>query len=241
MTRSALILLTAFLVAAVALLHAGGTFTGSISTIRADADASTDASPDRARTPTSTQTTMPSSLPSSLDTATFGGGCFWCVEAVFQQLDGIVSVDPGYAGGETEHPTYEQVCSGMTGHAEVCTIVYDPETVSYADLLEAFFSSHDPTTPNRQGADVGTQYRSVIFYHNDAQRETAATYRADLDRSGAFKSPIVTEIAPHTVTWPAENYHQDYFDKNPRQAYCQYVIKPKLDKFTKQFKDRLKK
>jgi peptide-methionine (S)-S-oxide reductase len=203
--------------------------------------ASTNASSGSSFGPTSERNDMNTSLPSSTDTATFGAGCFWCVEAVFQQLDGVVSVDPGYAGGEIEKPTYEQVCTGMTGHAEVCTIVYDPEKLSYADLLEAFFSSHDPTTLNRQGADVGTQYRSVIFYHNDAQRETAAQYRADLDRSGTFKDPIVTEIAAHTITWPAENYHQDYYDRNPRQAYCQYVIKPKLDKFTKQFKDKLKK
>jgi peptide-methionine (S)-S-oxide reductase len=203
--------------------------------------ASSNASSGSSLRPTSERNDMTTSLPSSTDTATFGGGCFWCVEAVFQQLDGVVSVDPGYAGGETEKPTYEQVCTGMTGHAEVCTIVYDPDKLSYADLLEAFFSSHDPTTLNRQGADVGTQYRSVIFYHNEAQHETAAQYRADLDRSGAFKDPIVTEIAPHTVTWPAESYHQDYFDRNPRQAYCQYVIRPKLEKFTKQFKDKLKK
>jgi peptide-methionine (S)-S-oxide reductase len=176
-----------------------------------------------------------------LDTATFGAGCFWCVEAVFQQLEGVKSVVSGYAGGHVPNPTYAQVCSGTTGHAEVCRIVFDPKAVSYADLLQAFFMSHDPTTLNRQGNDAGTQYRSVILYHTDEQRALAEKYLSELDRSGTFSDPIVTEIAPFTVFYKAEEYHQNYYNENGSQPYCQYVIRPKLDKFTKQFKEKLKK
>ncbi len=177
---------------------------------------------------------------SKTDTVTFGAGCFWCVEAVFQRLDGVVKVVSGYSGGETKNPTYEQVCTGKTGHAEVCQITYDPSKISFPDLLEVFFSTHDPTTLNRQGADTGPQYRSAIFFHNGAQRELAEKYKAELGKSGAFKDPIVTEINPYTVFYLAEKYHQDYFDSNQMQPYCSFVIRPKLDKFTKQFKDKLK-
>lgn len=174
------------------------------------------------------------------ETATFGAGCFWCVEAVFQRLEGVHKVVSGYSGGSVKNPTYEQVCTGKTGHAEVCQITYDPAKISYTDLLEVLFSTHDPTTLNRQGADVGTQYRSVIFYHNDKQRELAERYKSELDKAKVFSDPIVTEISPFTEFYPAENYHQDYFDNNQFQPYCSFVIRPKLDKFTKQFKEKLK-
>ena len=177
----------------------------------------------------------------SLDTATFGAGCFWCVEAVFQQLEGVRSVVSGYAGGTVANPTYQAVCTGSTGHAEVCEIIYDPTVIGFADLLQAFFMSHDPTTLNRQGNDAGTQYRSAIFYHSDEQRALAEKYKEELDRSGTFKDPIVTEIVPFDVFYKAENYHQNYYNENGSQPYCQYVIRPKLDKFTKEFKDKLKK
>ena len=174
------------------------------------------------------------------DTATFGGGCFWCIEAVFQQLDGVQQVTSGYAGGTTAKPTYEEVCSGSTGHAEVCRITFDPEKIGYTDLLEAFFSAHDPTTLNRQGPDAGTQYRSVIFYNSESQKELAEKYRTALDGSGKFSAAIVTEISPLTQFYPAEDYHQNYYRQNSRAPYCQYVIRPKLDKFTKEFKAKLK-
>ncbi|UCH04576.1 MAG: peptide-methionine (S)-S-oxide reductase MsrA [Candidatus Thorarchaeota archaeon] len=174
-----------------------------------------------------------------MELATFGAGCFWCVEAVFQQLKGVKSVVSGYAGGHVQNPTYEQVSTGRTGHAEVCQIQYDPEQISYADLLEVFFNTHDPTTLNRQGNDIGTQYRSVIFYHNDEQREAAEKAKTELDESGAWKNPIVTEIAPLEEFFRAEDYHQDYFRRNANQRYCQLVIRPKLDKFEKVFKLKL--
>jgi peptide-methionine (S)-S-oxide reductase len=180
---------------------------------------------------------------SSPDTevATFGAGCFWCVEAVFQQLDGVISVESGYSGGTIENPTYEQVCTGATGHAEVCQIRYDPSRTTYEELLEVFWKTHDPTTLNRQGNDVGTQYRSVIFYHGEKQKALAEKYKKELDSSGAWDDPIVTEISPSTAFYKAEEYHQDYFKSNPRQAYCTFVIRPKVDKFRKVFKDKLKK
>ena len=174
------------------------------------------------------------------DTATFGAGCFWCVEAVFQQIDGVTEVVSGYTGGTVLNPTYEQVCTGTTGHAEVTRVVYDPAKVTYDQLLEVFWTSHDPTTLNRQGADVGTQYRSVVFTHNDEQRRLAEAYKKKLDASGAFDAPIVTEIVPLRDFYRAEAYHQNYFDENPTKAYCMFVIAPKVEKIRKVFRDRLK-
>lgn len=174
------------------------------------------------------------------ETATFGTGCFWCTEAVFQQLNGVLAVRSGYSGGHIDNPTYKQVCEGNTGHAEVIQVEYDPRLISYDALLEAFWQSHDPTTLNRQGNDVGPQYRSVIFYHNEAQKEKAEKYKAELDKTKVFDKPIVTEISPYTRLYVAENYHQDYYNQNGSQPYCYYVIRPKLEKFKKVFKDRLK-
>jgi peptide-methionine (S)-S-oxide reductase len=175
-----------------------------------------------------------------METATFGAGCFWCVEAVFQDLKGVQSVVSGYAGGTTKNPTYKQVCTGTTGHAEVCQITYDPRVVSFPELLEVFWKTHDPTTLNRQGNDVGTQYRSAIFYHNDEQKRLAEHYKKELDTAGAFGSPIVTEIVPFTNFYKAEDYHQNYFKQNGNQAYCQFVIRPKVEKFRQVFRDKLK-
>lgn len=173
--------------------------------------------------------------------ATLGGGCFWCVEAVFQELDGVLKVESGYAGGEVENPTYEQVCSGLTGHAEVCQITFDPSRITFDELLEVFWKTHDPTTLNRQGNDVGTQYRSVVFYHSDKQKELAELYRKKLDASGAFGAPIVTEISPVPKFYKAEAYHQNYFRTNPNAGYCAYVIQPKMAKFRKVFENKLRK
>jgi peptide-methionine (S)-S-oxide reductase len=175
-----------------------------------------------------------------LDTATFAEGCFWCTEAFFQQLKGVEKVVSGYSGGHVANPTYEQVCTGTTGHAEASEIIYDPSVISYDQLLEAFWESHDPTTLNRQGNDVGTQYRSVIFYRNEAQKQKAEAYKQKLNASGAFSAPIVTAIEPLKNFYPAERYHQDYYENNPNQPYCQMVIRPKLEKFRKVFKDELK-
>lgn len=175
-----------------------------------------------------------------LDTATFAEGCFWCTEAFFQQLKGVEKVVSGYSGGHVPNPTYEQVCTGTTGHAEASEIIYDPSVISYDQLLEAFWESHDPTTLNRQGNDVGTQYRSVIFYRNEAQKQKAEAYKQKLNASGAFSAPIVTAIEPLKNFYPAERYHQDYYENNPNQPYCQMVIRPKLEKFRKVFKDELK-
>lgn len=176
-----------------------------------------------------------------LDTATFGGGCFWCTEAIFLMVKGVQSVDPGYEGGKIANPTYKEVCSGFTGHAEVIRVVYRPALVAYKDLLDIFWATHDPTTLNRQGADVGTQYRSVVFYHSEQQKLIAESYKNDLDTSGVFDQPIVTEIRPHTVFYPAEDYHQNYFNRNKSEGYCRYVINPKLEKFKKNFSDKVKK
>lgn len=176
----------------------------------------------------------------TLDTATFGAGCFWCVEAVFQQLDGVISVTSGYSGGDVANPTYKEVCYGKTGHAEVCRIVFDPKRISYADLLQAFWVSHDPTTLNRQGNDIGTQYRSVIFYHNESQKLQAEKYKKELDASHAYPDPIVTEIAALAPFYKAEDYHQNYFNENGDQPYCQFVVKPKVEKIRKVFKNQLK-
>lgn len=177
----------------------------------------------------------------NLDTATFGTGCFWCTEAIFQQLKGVKKVSSGYSGGTVPNPTYKQVSEGNTGHAECIEIVYDPAEISYDELLEVFWQTHDPTTLNRQGNDVGPQYRSVIFYHNQEQKEKAEKYKAALDKSGAFADPIVTEISPASTFYIAEDYHQDYYNNNGSQPYCYFVIKPKLEKFQKVFKDKIKK
>ena len=175
----------------------------------------------------------------NLEKATFGSGCFWCTEALFQQLNGVKSVVSGYSGGETANPTYEQVCSGRTGHAEVVQITYDPAVVSFDDLLKVFWQTHDPTTLNRQGHDVGTQYRSAVFYHTDQQRRVAEQYKAQLDAAGTFGGRIVTEITPFKNFYPAEQYHQNYFNLNRAQSYCSAVIRPKLEKFRKEFKELL--
>lgn len=172
--------------------------------------------------------------------ATFGNGCFWCTEAIFQQLKGVSKVVSGYAGGSVKNPTYKEVCTGQTGHAEVIQIIYDPTVISFPELLEVFWQTHDPTTLNRQGADVGTQYRSVVFYHTDEQKQLAESYKKKLNESGAFDKPVVTEISPLSEYYPAEDYHQNYYNLNGSAPYCSYVIQPKLDKFKKVFKDKLK-
>ena len=165
-----------------------------------------------------------------LDEATLGGGCFWCLEAVYTRLEGVKSVVPGYAGGNVENPTYEQVCTGETSHAEVVKINYDPNKTSFETLLEWFWSCHDPTTLNRQGRDIGTQYRSVIFYENENQKSKANKSKKDVDSSGIFENPIVTEIHALDVFYPAEDYHHDYYNNNPDAGYCAYIIRPKLEK-----------
>ncbi len=175
------------------------------------------------------------------DTATFGAGCFWCVEAVFQQLDGVLKVTSGYSGGHISNPTYEQVCTKTTGYVEVCQIVYDPSKISFDELLEVYWKVHDPTTPDQQGNDKGPQYRSVIFYHNDEQREKSANYKSLLNKSGAWDKPVITDIEPIKNFYEAEQYHQNYFNTNPDQMYCRYVIQPKVEKFEKIFKEKLKK
>jgi len=175
-----------------------------------------------------------------LQQATFGGGCFWCTEAVFDRVQGVHSVDSGYAGGKIENPTYKEVTTGRTGHAEVVQITYDPHQVSYSELLEIFFSSHDPTTLNRQGNDVGTQYRSVVFYHNEQQQREVEAYKQQLEESGVYAAPIVTEITQLENFYPAEDYHQDYFELHGHEPYCQFVVRPKVEKLKKQFSDKLK-
>lgn len=175
-----------------------------------------------------------------LEVATLGGGCFWCIEAVFQRIRGVERAVSGYAGGGLPNPTYEQVCSGSTGHAEVVQITFDPRELPYRELLEIFFAMHDPTTLNRQGADVGTQYRSVIFTHSDAQARTARELVAELTRGKLFDGPIVTQVEPLPVFYEAEDYHQEYFDRNPTQGYCRVVINPKINKLRDKFTERLK-
>lgn len=187
------------------------------------------------------QPTTSKNMSNELQTATFGAGCFWCTEAVFLKVEGVESVVSGYSGGKVKNPTYREVCSGLTGHAEVTQIKFDPKKVSFESLLEVFWNTHDPTTLNKQGADEGTQYRSVVFYHNEEQRKVAEQYKAQLEKSGVYKSPIVTEISSFTNFYPAEDYHQNYFALNPNQGYCQYVIRPKVEKFKKQFASKLKK
>lgn len=173
------------------------------------------------------------------DTATFGSGCFWCTEAIFQELKGVLSIESGYSGGKRANPTYDQVTSGASGHAEVTQIVYDPKVISFDELLEVFWQTHNPTTLNRQGADVGTQYRSVIFYHNDKQKALAEKYKAELNASGAWDNPVVTEISPFTAFYKAEGYHQNYYTNNKNAPYCTFVIGPKLEKFRKVFKEKI--
>lgn len=172
--------------------------------------------------------------------ATFGGGCFWCTEAVYTQMKGVEKVVAGYSGGTVKNPTYKEVCTGNTGHAEVIHITYNPTETSFEELLEVFFATHDPTTLNRQGADVGTQYRSAIFYHNEEQKQKAEFIINELNKQGAYDNPIVTEVTAFDVFYEAENYHQDYFANNPNQPFCQMVVKPKVEKFQKLFKDKLK-
>ena len=179
--------------------------------------------------------------PSKLDTATVGGGCFWCTEAQYQLLDGVVSVTSGYSGGTVKNPSYKEVCNGTTGHAEVIQVVYNTDKLNYADILQAFFLSHDPTQLNKQGNDVGTQYRSVIFYNSEEQKETAGQIKSELVKSGAYSDPVVTEISPLTAFYKAEDYHQNYFNQNGNQPYCQFVVAPKVEKFKKVFEKKLKK
>lgn len=180
------------------------------------------------------------STASGMDTATFGNGCFWCTEAFFQRVNGVVKVVSGYSGGKAPNPSYEQVTTGATGYAEVVQVIYDPEKISFDELLEVFWKTHDPTTLNRQGNDTGTQYRSVVFYHSDEQKQKAEQYKEALNKSGAWSKPVVTAIEPFTNFYAAENYHQNYYNNNPRQMYCQYVIRPKLEKFEKVFKETMK-
>lgn len=176
----------------------------------------------------------------SYDTATFAAGCFWCVEAQFLQLKGVKKVEPGYTGGHLKNPTYKQVSSGTTGHAEACNIIYDPKEISFDELLAAFFTAHDPTQLNRQGNDVGTQYRSAIFYRNSVQKEKAEYYIKKLNSEKVYPSNIVTVVEPLSIFYAAEDYHKDYYNNNPDQLYCKYVIQPKLEKFKKVFKEKLK-
>jgi peptide-methionine (S)-S-oxide reductase len=191
--------------------------------------------PDNSTDPAST-----TPIPEGMELATFGSGCFWCTEAVFQRLKGVESVVSGYSGGDVENPTYYEVCAGTTGHAEVVQVAYDPDVVSYAELLEVFWKLHDPTTLNRQGNDIGTQYRSAIFYHTDEQRELAGHYKRKLDESGIYSRPIVTEIAPFAKFYPAEKYHQNFFQANGSHRYCRAVIAPKMEKLEEVFRDQLK-
>jgi len=175
-----------------------------------------------------------------LELATFGGGCFWCVEAIFERVNGVHTVRSGYSGGHVENPTYNQVTSGKTGHAEVVQIQYDPSVIQFSALLEIFFKTHDPTTLNRQGADVGTQYRSLVLYHSDEQRRQTEDALRRLDQAGIWNDPIVTRVEPFKAFYPAEDYHQEYYENNPNQGYCRVVIQPKVEKFEKVFKDMLK-
>ena len=177
----------------------------------------------------------------AIEIATLGGGCFWCLEPVFSELKGVERVEPGYAGGRRPNPTYEQVCTGTTGHAEVVQVTFDPAQLSFRDLLDVFFTIHDPTTPNRQGADVGTQYRSIVLYHSPEQRRIAEERIAELDAEGVWDAPIVTEVVPLETFYPAEAYHREYYRRNPAQPYCQVVIAPKVAKFRKTYVEKLKR
>ena len=181
------------------------------------------------------------SIEANQDTATFASGCFWCVEAIFQRLQGVNQVTSGYSGGDIKNPSYKEVCTGRTNHAEAVQILFDPSQISYDELLEVFWKTHDPTTLNRQGADEGTQYRSAIFFHDENQKSLAENYKKKLNASGAWDKPIVTEITAYTNFYKAEDQHQNYFNANGNQPYCSFVIQPKVDKFEKVFKDKLKK
>ena len=182
-----------------------------------------------------------SSNTASIDTITLGGGCFWCVEAVYEMLDGVIKVESGFSGGTIKKPSYREVCTGLTGHAEVAQITFDGSKTSIGEILKVFFTVHDPTTLNRQGADVGTQYRSVIFYRNDQQRTIAKSIIEELNKNKVYANPVVTQLVPFSVFYKAEDYHQDYYNQNKDAPYCKMVIQPKLEKFEKVFKDRLKK
>lgn len=177
----------------------------------------------------------------NLTTATFASGCFWCTEAIFERVKGVYSIESGYTGGTVENPTYQQVCNGNTNHAEAIQLMFDSSEITYDELLEIFWKTHDPTTLNKQGADTGTQYRSAIFYHNEEQKRKAEFYKDELNKAGLWNDPIVTEIVPFKKFYKAEDYHQDYYENNPNQGYCAYVITPKVEKFEKIFKDKLKK
>jgi len=179
-------------------------------------------------------------MPDNLAVATLGNGCFWCTEAVFQQLNGVKKATSGYSGGTMENPTYKQVCSGTTGHAECLQIEYDPSVISFEELLEVFWKTHDPTTLNRQGNDVGTQYRSVVFYHNEEQKEKTEAYISQLTAAHTYNNPIVTTLEKFTVFYPAEDYHNNYFNLHGDAPYCQFVVRPKVEKFQKMFKDKIK-
>ncbi|MEQ9290225.1 MAG: peptide-methionine (S)-S-oxide reductase MsrA [Cyclobacteriaceae bacterium] len=174
-----------------------------------------------------------------MEQATFGNGCFWCTEAIFQNLKGVEKVESGYTGGKVKNPTYKEVCSGLTGHAEVVQVTFNPSLISFEELLEVFWNTHDPTTLNRQGNDVGTQYRSAVFYYNENQRQLAESYKAQLEGAGTWKKPIVTEIVAADTFYPAEDYHQNYFNQNGSQPYCALVIRPKVAKFQKKFEAKL--
>lgn len=180
-------------------------------------------------------------MSNSIDTAIFASGCFWCTEAIFQELNGVEKVESGYIGGKNPNPTYEEVCTGNTGHAEATRIYYNPEIINFKELLEVFWKTHDPTTLNRQGNDVGTQYRSGIFFLSEEQKDLAEEYKQKLDEAGIYESPIVTEITPASEFFVAENYHQNYYNQNGNQPYCNFVITPKVEKFKKVFEDKLKK
>ena len=184
---------------------------------------------------------MSQAQPSTPEIATLGGGCFWCLEAVYCELNGVEQVVSGYAGGRVANPSYEQVCSETTGHAEVVQTTFNPRVISFREILEVFFTIHDPTTLNRQGYDIGTQYRSIILYHNPEQRATADQTIEELNAARIWKAPIVTEVKPYTVFYPAEEYHQRYFERNPEQAYCQFIVAPKVAKARKQFLAKLRK
>lgn len=196
--------------------------------------------PSRPRTDSAAARTDSAPTRAGQEIATLGGGCFWCIEAVFQQLQGVESVVSGYAGGEMQDPDYEAICKGDTGHAEVVQVTFDPSVLLYRDVLEVFFTVHDPTTPNQQGADVGEQYRSVIFTHSPAQEEAARAIIAEMTRDEVFDSAIVTQVEPIPTFYPAEGYHQDYYRSNPSQGYCRAVIRPKLEKFRKAWSQKLK-
>ncbi|MBN1414036.1 MAG: peptide-methionine (S)-S-oxide reductase MsrA [Bacteroidales bacterium] len=180
-------------------------------------------------------------MSAQFDTATFGAGCYWCVEAIFQRLEGVISVVSGFSGGHVKNPSYREVCTGITGHAEVCQITFDPSIISYVELLEVFWKTHDPTTLNRQGNDVGTQYRSAIFYHTKEQQRLALEMKKELDAAQIWNDSIVTEIVPFNVFYRAKDYHQDYYNQNKSQPYCTFVITPKIEKFEKVFKDKIVK